>query len=115
MSRRIAVADIGGTHARFALAEIDGGKCLSLTEPVTLGTNDHASFQTAWAAFGKQIEGELPDAISIALERNLSLNVQRYVTQEADLGVDAKPGSDEVGHLGDHEHGNDQWTGMVQQ
>lgn len=66
MSRRIAVADIGGTHARFALAEIDGGKCLSLTEPVTLGTNDHASFQTAWAAFGKQIEGELPDAISIA-------------------------------------------------
>ena len=37
------------------------------------------------------------------------------ITQEANLGVDAKPCSDEVGHLGDHEHGNDQWTGMVQQ
>lgn len=66
MSRMIAVADIGGTHARFALAEVEGGKCIALGEPVTLGTNDHASFQTAWREFGERIEGDLPNAISIA-------------------------------------------------
>ncbi|MBB3763155.1 glucokinase [Sphingomicrobium lutaoense] len=63
---RIAVADIGGTHARFALAEVNDGQCLSLSEPVTLGTRDHASFQTAWREFGERIDGDLPQAISIA-------------------------------------------------
>jgi glucokinase len=63
---RIAVADIGGTHARFAIAEIGDGTCKSLSDPVTLGTRDHASFQTAWREFGEQIGGDLPDAISIA-------------------------------------------------
>ena len=44
----IVTVDIGGTHARFALAEIaaDGG--IALGEPVTLATKNHASFQTAW-------------------------------------------------------------------
>ena len=37
MSRVIAVADIGGTNARFALAEIDGQDVRSVGEPVTLG------------------------------------------------------------------------------
>ena len=35
MSRTIAVADIGGTHARFALAEVANGHVVSLGEPVT--------------------------------------------------------------------------------
>lgn len=37
------------------------------------------------------------------------------ITQEADFGVDAEPCSDEVGDLGDYEHGNNQRTGMLQQ
>ena len=53
MSRTIAVADIGGTHARFALAEVADGRVVSLGEPVTLKTADHASFQTAWQEFGR--------------------------------------------------------------
>jgi hypothetical protein len=40
---------------------------------------------------------------------------RREITQEADLGFGAKPCSDEVGHLGDHEYRHDQWTGMLQQ
>ena len=55
----IAVADIGGTHARFALAEIDGGRVVSLGEPVTLKTAEHASFQTAWEEFGRRAGIEL--------------------------------------------------------
>ncbi len=66
MSRTIVVADIGGTHARFALAEIDGGHVVSLGEPVTLKTSEHASFSTAWAEFGRQCGCELPSALGMA-------------------------------------------------
>lgn len=66
MTRTIAVADIGGTHARFALANLDAGRVVSLGDPVTLKTSEHASFQTAWQQFGQTIDGDLPDAIGIA-------------------------------------------------
>jgi glucokinase len=35
---KIIVADIGGTHARFALAEIDKRGVVALGDPVTLKT-----------------------------------------------------------------------------
>ncbi|MFZ1566774.1 MAG: glucokinase, partial [Sphingorhabdus sp.] len=47
MSKLVTV-DIGGTHARFALAEVSGGRVVDLGEAVTLKTAEHASFQTAW-------------------------------------------------------------------
>jgi glucokinase len=66
MSRRIAVADIGGTHARFAVADVGGGRVLSLGDPITLKTADHASFQIAWQQFGRVAGIELPDALGMA-------------------------------------------------
>jgi glucokinase len=63
---RIAVADVGGTHARFALAEIDGGKVVSLDEPVTLKTAEHGSFQLAWQEFGRRKGIELPTEMAMA-------------------------------------------------
>ena len=66
MSRTIAVADIGGTNARFAIAQIDGGKVISLAEPITMQTADHISFQLAWQEFCDRHPGDEPDAISIA-------------------------------------------------
>lgn len=66
MSRTIVVADIGGTHARFAIAHIDGGKVVDLGEPVTMGTSEHASFQLAWQDFCARNPGDEPDAIGIA-------------------------------------------------
>ena len=66
MSERIVAADIGGTHARFALAEVGEGRVVSLGDPITLRTSEHASFQTAWQEFGRQSGGELPPAIGIA-------------------------------------------------
>ena len=47
----IVAADIGGTHARFAIAEVENGRVVSLGEPATLKTADHASLQTAYQAF----------------------------------------------------------------
>lgn len=66
MSRTIAVADIGGTHARFALAEVADGRVVSLGEAVTLKTADHPSFQTAWQEFGRVAGTDLPDALGMA-------------------------------------------------
>lgn len=63
----IVAADIGGTHARFVLAEVEGGRVASLGEPVTLKTGDHASLRTAWEAFGAAIGRPLPRAAGIAL------------------------------------------------
>jgi glucokinase len=64
--RTIAVADVGGTHARFALATVDGGKVVSLDEPVTLKTAEHASFQLAWQEFGRRCGQDLPKNLAIA-------------------------------------------------
>jgi glucokinase len=64
--RTIVAADIGGTHARFALAEIDGGRVVSLGEPVKLKTAEHASFQTAWEEFGRRQGIDLPPELAMA-------------------------------------------------
>jgi glucokinase len=64
--RKIAVADVGGTHARFALAEIDDGRVVGLGESVTLKTSEHGSFQLAWEEFGRRDGIELPNELAIA-------------------------------------------------
>ena len=64
--RQVAVADVGGTHARFALATVEGGKVVSLGEPVTLKTAEHGSFQLAWEEFGRQAGIALPTNLAIA-------------------------------------------------
>jgi len=64
---QIVAVDIGGTHARFAIAEIAEGRVVSLAEPVTLKTAEHASFQTAWEAFGAGLGGAVPRHAAIAI------------------------------------------------
>lgn len=66
MSETIVVADIGGTNARFALAEVNGRQVLSVGEPVTMLTAEHASFQTAWQAFERHSGGDLPPALALS-------------------------------------------------
>lgn len=66
MTKLVAV-DIGGTHARFAIATIANDGSIALGEPATLHTKDHGSFQLAWEAFRQINGGELPDAVSIAV------------------------------------------------
>lgn len=64
--RTIAVADVGGTHARFALAGIDGGRVESLSEPVKLKTAEHGSFQLAWEEFGRREGIDLPNELALS-------------------------------------------------
>ncbi|MDP4605379.1 MAG: glucokinase, partial [Erythrobacter sp.] len=63
----LVVVDIGGTHARFAIATIGSDGAISLDAPETLHTADHASFQTAWEAFRARKGGTLPPAVSMAI------------------------------------------------
>ena len=67
MSETVVAVDIGGTHARFALAEVADGRVVSLGPPVTLKTAEHASLQTAWEDFGRQAGRDLPRAAAIAI------------------------------------------------
>ncbi len=63
----LVVADVGGTHARFAIAEVADGRVVSLGEPVTLKAAEHASFQLAWAAFADRHGSPLPRRAAIAV------------------------------------------------
>ena len=78
MTTELVVVDIGGTHARFALASVDGDCKVTLSEPVTLHTRDHASFQTAWEHFAEMQGGKLPSAVAIAIAGPVGGEVIRF-------------------------------------
>lgn len=63
----VVAVDIGGTHARFAIAEVEGGRVVRLGEPVTQKVAEHATFPLAWAAFAEQLDRPVPRAAAIAL------------------------------------------------
>ena len=63
----IVAVDIGGTHARFAIAEIHGHRIHQLGEETVLRTAEHASLQTAWEAFEQKLQRPLPRAAGIAI------------------------------------------------
>jgi glucokinase len=58
--------DIGGTHARFTIATI-GANGITLAEPQTLHTKDHASFETAWEHYAQLAGRPLPRAVALAV------------------------------------------------
>ena len=64
---KIVTADIGGTHARFAIAEVEGGKVVSLGETTKMRAADHASLQIAWEAYGETLDEPLPPYGAIAI------------------------------------------------
>ncbi|WP_010186346.1 glucokinase [Sphingomonas sp. PAMC 26605] len=71
----VVSVDIGGTHARFAIAEVEGGRVVALGEPVTLKTADYAGFQTAWQAFSAQSGRTLPRFAAVAVASPISGDV----------------------------------------
>lgn len=63
----IVAVDIGGTHARFAIAKVADGRVVELGEATTLKTAEHGSFQLAWQDFERQSGRDLPRAAAIAI------------------------------------------------
>ncbi|MFM5884212.1 MAG: glucokinase [Novosphingobium sp.] len=78
MSTELVAVDIGGTHARFALATIGDDGSITLGEPSTQHTKDHASFQTAWEDFARQLGRDLPRATAIAVAGPVGGEVIRF-------------------------------------
>lgn len=62
----IIAVDIGGTHARFAIAEIAHGHVLSLGKPLILKTADFPDLQTAWETFAATLDHPAPQRAGIA-------------------------------------------------
>ena len=74
----LVTVDIGGTHARFAIASVasDGG--ITLGEPETLHTRDHASFQSAWIDFRERQGGSLPPRAALSVAGPVGGEVIRF-------------------------------------
>lgn len=98
MSEPIVTVDIGGTHARFAIAHIANGRVTALGEATTLKTAEHASLQTAWEDFAASQGGTLPRAAAIAVASPIRGDVIKLTNNpwiirpaliEEKLGVDA--------------------------
>jgi glucokinase len=73
----VVAVDIGGTHARFAIAEVADGRVVSLGDPVTQKTAEHASLQTAWQAFEQTYGRPLPKAAAISVASPITGDVIR--------------------------------------
>jgi glucokinase len=62
----IVACDIGGTHARFAIATIEEAG-IELTKPATLKTADYPTLHDAWEAFAASLGRPLPRDASLAI------------------------------------------------
>ena len=60
------VGDIGGTHARFAIAKVTGGR-VDLDDPRTLNNSDHASAEAAIEAYLAASEGSRPTSVILSV------------------------------------------------
>ena len=67
IGQEIIVADIGGTHARFALATVKGGRVVALGEAVTLHVAEYPSVASAWRAFAATLGREPPRRAAFAV------------------------------------------------
>jgi len=73
----IVAADIGGTHARFAIARIEGARICELSGETILKTAEHASLPAAWEAFARALGRPLPRAAGIAVACPIAGDVLR--------------------------------------
>ena len=63
----IVAVDIGGTHARFAIARIERGRVSGLSHETVLKAAQYSSLQTAWEAFAGRVGRPLPREAGIAV------------------------------------------------
>jgi glucokinase len=83
---RIAVGDIGGTHARFALAELVAGEPPALGPMHKYRTRDHAGVASAWAQFEHDSGGSLPRAAAIGVAAPIEGEILRFVNSNWEIG-----------------------------
>jgi glucokinase len=96
--KELVAVDVGGTHARFALAAIGADGAITLGEPVTLKTSDYASLLTAWEEFDRRYDKPIPRAAAIAIAGPVTGEIVRMTNNswvlhtgalDEQLGLDA--------------------------
>ncbi len=94
---KIVAADIGGTHARFALAELAEGQRPRLGPMHRYRTREHDGLASAWRAFARDAGEALPRAASFGVAGPVGGDVVRFMnspwaidrrTLGAELGLD---------------------------
>lgn len=78
----IVVVDVGGTHARFAVADVEDGRVRSLGEACTLLTADHDGIEAAWSAFRARSQRPLPTSAAIAVAGRVGGDVLKLTNSE---------------------------------
>jgi glucokinase len=105
----IVAVDIGGTHARFAIATLEGGRVAGLADEVVLKTADHADLAGAWKAFAARLGRPPPRAAAIAVASPIGGEVLQLTNHPwtirparlpADLGVDRLTLVNDLGAVG---------------
>jgi len=64
---KLVVADVGGTHVRYALAEVSSGGPPDVGPTYRYRTREHPDLASTWRHLGADVGGPLPDAASLAL------------------------------------------------
>jgi glucokinase len=94
---QIVAVDIGGTHARFAIATIEGRTVVALADEMVLKTADHPGLAAAWKAFAGRLGRPAPAAAAIAVAGPIGGEVLQLTNHpwtirppdlRGDLGVD---------------------------
>ena len=67
LATKLVAIDIGGTHARFAIAEVENGRVTNLAPESTYKTAEHASLQLALEAFAHDQKEPLPRNAAVAI------------------------------------------------
>lgn len=100
----LVAVDVGGTHARFALASLAADGAIVLGEPTTLKTGDFASLQTAWEQFERLCGCTLPRRAAIAIAGPVTGDVVRMTNNTWVLhtgALDEQLGIDQVTVIND--------------
>ena len=101
---RIVAADIGGTHARFALAELEPGRRPRLGDMRKYRTRDYSGLAEAWAIFEKDHGGALPRAAALAVAAPIQGDVLTFMNSDWRLdrhGLKAELGLEKLSLLND--------------
>ena len=98
MTTEIVTADIGGTHARFAIAAIAAGRVVSVGTETVLRAADYPGLPAAFAAFAARAGRVLPPRAAFAVAAPITPGLLRFTNSDwtieqatlaADLGLSA--------------------------
>jgi glucokinase len=64
---KLAVADLGGTHSRFAVARIESGRPVALEHVAVLKTAEFPDLKSAWSQFAAGLGSETPRDAAVAV------------------------------------------------